>query len=213
MIIRRATSEDWPAIWAILEPVFRAGETYAVARDITEDTARTIWMETPAETFVAVTNNDVFGTYYIKTNYQGGAAHICNCGYVPRTGRRAGAWRARCANIPKTSPVTLATARCSSIWCWHPMSGPLRCGKDWDLRLPARSLMRLITRTLAWLMPMSCGRRCNCVGFGKPWHIIDIYESNCDYHPLIRKISKYLRAQAMGKPMNSGVRLGNLGTF
>lgn len=82
MIIRRATSEDWPAIWAMLEPVFRAGETYAVARDITEDTARTIWMETPAETFVAVTNNDVFGTYYIKTNYQGGAAHICNCGYV-----------------------------------------------------------------------------------------------------------------------------------
>ena len=97
MIIRRATLEDWPAIWAMLEPVFRAGETYAVARDITEDTARTIWMETPAETFVAVTNNDVFGTYYIKTNYQGGAAHICNCGYV--TAHRAqgrGVARALC---------------------------------------------------------------------------------------------------------------------
>ncbi len=97
MIIRRATSEDWPAIWAMLEPVFRAGETYAVARDITEDTARTIWMGTPAETFVAVTNNDVFGTYYIKTNYQGGAAHICNCGYV--TAHRAqgrGVARALC---------------------------------------------------------------------------------------------------------------------
>lgn len=97
MIIRQATSEDWPAIWAMLEPVFRSGETYAVARDITEDTARTIWMETPAETFVAVTNNDVFGTYYIKTNYQGGAAHICNCGYV--TAHRAqgrGVARALC---------------------------------------------------------------------------------------------------------------------
>ena len=97
MIIRRATSEDWPAIWAMLEPVFRAGETYAVARDVTEDTARTIWMGTPAETFVAGTNNDVFGTYYIKTNYQGGAAHICNCGYV--TAHRAqgrGVARALC---------------------------------------------------------------------------------------------------------------------
>ncbi len=97
MIIRRGTSEDWPAIWAMLEPVFRAGETYAVARDITEDTARTIWMETPAETFVAVTNNNVLGTYYIKTNYQGGAAHICNCGYV--TAHRAqgrGVARALC---------------------------------------------------------------------------------------------------------------------
>lgn len=85
MIIRRATSDDWPAIWDILEPVFRAGETYAVDRDISEDAARTMWMDAPADTFVAADGDgsgEILGTYFIKTNHQGGGAHVCNCGYV-----------------------------------------------------------------------------------------------------------------------------------
>lgn len=81
MIIRRATDADWPAIWAMLEPVFRAGETYAVDRDISQDAARALWMDAPNETFVAV-DDDILATYYIKTNHKGGASHVCNCGYV-----------------------------------------------------------------------------------------------------------------------------------
>lgn len=79
--VRDATDADWPAIWTILEPVFRAGETYAVARDIEEEAAKSIWMDTPAATFVA-TDGNILGTYYIRPNYKGGAAHVCNCGYV-----------------------------------------------------------------------------------------------------------------------------------
>lgn len=82
MMIRRATDADWPAIWAILKPVFRAGETYAVDRDISKDAARTIWMDLPAETFVATDDDNIIATYYIKTNHKGGASHVCNCGYV-----------------------------------------------------------------------------------------------------------------------------------
>lgn len=81
MIIRPATSEDWPGIWAILEPVFRAGTTYAIARDITEAQARTYWLDTPAACYVAE-DKEVLGTFYIRTNAQGGGAHVCNCGYV-----------------------------------------------------------------------------------------------------------------------------------
>lgn len=81
MIIRRATDADWPAIWAMLEPVFRAGETYAVDRDISQDAARALWMDAPNETFVAV-DDDILATYYIKANHKGGASHVCNCGYV-----------------------------------------------------------------------------------------------------------------------------------
>ncbi|MCF2904365.1 GNAT family N-acetyltransferase [Octadecabacter sp. CECT 8868] len=80
-MIRRATDADWRAIWAILEPVFRAGETYAVDRDISEDAAKAIWMDAPTATFVA-DDGAVLGTYYIKTNHAGGARHVCNCGYV-----------------------------------------------------------------------------------------------------------------------------------
>ncbi|MEL6957488.1 MAG: GNAT family N-acetyltransferase [Pseudomonadota bacterium] len=80
-MIRRATDADWPAIWDILEPVFRAGETYAVDRDITEASARAVWMELPAETYVW-DDGGILGTYYIKQNHKGGASHVCNCGYV-----------------------------------------------------------------------------------------------------------------------------------
>jgi ribosomal protein S18 acetylase RimI-like enzyme len=81
--IQVARAGDWPHIWAILEPVFRAGETYSFARDITEQQAHHAWMELPAKTFVCVTSADeVIGTYYLKANQPGQGSHVCNCGYV-----------------------------------------------------------------------------------------------------------------------------------
>jgi ribosomal protein S18 acetylase RimI-like enzyme len=79
--IRPATYADWPAIWGMLRPVFRAGETYAVDRDITESAARALWLDAPAATYIAL-DDAVLGTYFIKTNHHGGARHVCNCGYV-----------------------------------------------------------------------------------------------------------------------------------
>ena len=81
MQIRPATDADWPAIWGILRPVFRAGETYAIDRDISEAAARALWLDAPAATYIAH-DNAVLGTYFIKTNHHGGARHVCNCGYV-----------------------------------------------------------------------------------------------------------------------------------
>lgn len=97
MRIRLATQADWPGIWAMLQPVFRAGETYAVPRDITEAAAQAMWMQAPAATLVAETDRLV-GTYYIKTNHAGPAAHICNCGYVTAEDARGqGVASAMCA--------------------------------------------------------------------------------------------------------------------
>ena len=80
--IRPATPADWPAIWDILRPVFRAGETYAVDRDISESAARALWCDAPAATYVVAGAGAILGTYFIKTNHGGGASHVCNCGYV-----------------------------------------------------------------------------------------------------------------------------------
>ena len=82
MTIRPATDADWPGIWAILEPVFRAGTTYAIDRDISEEAARAYWLRAPAACYVSVAEGQILGTYYIKTNAPGGGAHVCNCGYV-----------------------------------------------------------------------------------------------------------------------------------
>jgi L-amino acid N-acyltransferase YncA len=81
--IRPFEEADWAATWQILEPVFRAGETYAFSPDITEEDARNVWVDMPSATFVAVDeNNEVIGTYCIKPNKPALGAHVCNCGYV-----------------------------------------------------------------------------------------------------------------------------------
>lgn len=81
--IRPFEERDWAAIWRIMEPVFRAGETYAYAPEISEAEAHRVWVELPIVTFVAVDEKDhPLGTYYIKPNQPGLGAHVCNCGYI-----------------------------------------------------------------------------------------------------------------------------------
>jgi len=75
--------QDWPEVWARLEPIFRAGEKYADAPDITETEARRVWVTAPHSTYVARDQDGVaLGTYYIKANQPGLGAHVCNCGYA-----------------------------------------------------------------------------------------------------------------------------------
>ena len=81
--IRAFEESDWAITWKIVEPVFRAGETYTFSPDITEEEAHKVWVELPVSTFVAVNDdNEVIGTYYIKPNQPGLGAHVCNCGYI-----------------------------------------------------------------------------------------------------------------------------------
>jgi ribosomal protein S18 acetylase RimI-like enzyme len=95
--IRPATSTDNDAIWRILEPAFRAGETYPVPRDISRADALAYWHTPGHEVFVAGQNGEIAGTYYLRANNRGGGNHVANCGYIvaPRsTGR--GVARAMC---------------------------------------------------------------------------------------------------------------------
>ncbi|MBN1834443.1 MAG: GNAT family N-acetyltransferase [Spirochaetales bacterium] len=79
-------ARHWDSVWRVLEPVFRAGETYAFSPDITQEEARRLWIDVPARTFVAAedakTGEVVLGTYYLKPNQPSLGAHVCNCGYV-----------------------------------------------------------------------------------------------------------------------------------
>ena len=75
--IRPFEEKDWASVWGIIEPVFRAGETYAFSPDITEKEAYNAWIEAPAETFIVVDeNNAIVGTYYIKKNQPALGLHI-----------------------------------------------------------------------------------------------------------------------------------------
>ncbi|WP_429806524.1 N-acetyltransferase family protein [Ensifer sp. B1-9] len=82
MIIRPASSDDRSAIWGIIRPTIRAGETYTLDRDLSENDALAYWMAPDRETFVAEENGLILGTYYIQANRAGGGQHVCNCGYM-----------------------------------------------------------------------------------------------------------------------------------
>ena len=99
MLIRPSAPRDDDAIWHILEPTFRAGETYPVPRDIPRNEALAYWNSPGHAVFVADDEGTVVGTYYLRANNRGGGAHVANCGYVVAAdafGR--GVARAMCAH-------------------------------------------------------------------------------------------------------------------
>lgn len=70
-------------LWQILEPVFRAGETYAYPQDISEQAAFDAWVSKPQQCFVARDQEgQILGSYFIKPNHGGPGDHVCNCAYV-----------------------------------------------------------------------------------------------------------------------------------
>lgn len=82
MSIRLARSEDAAAIWSIIGPPIRAGETYTLDPDMPEADALAYWMGTDKETFVLEEDGSILGTYFMRPNQAGGGAHVCNCGYI-----------------------------------------------------------------------------------------------------------------------------------
>jgi ribosomal protein S18 acetylase RimI-like enzyme len=97
--IRPATPADDDPIWAILEPTFRAGETYPIPRDVSRADALAYWHTPGHSVFVAEKNGRIVGTYYLRANTGGGGAHVANCGYMTAqdaTGR--GVARAMCTH-------------------------------------------------------------------------------------------------------------------
>ena len=76
LTVRRARSDDVDAVWSILEPVIRAGETYTLPRDMSRLEGLAFWFASGHEVFVAE-----------------------DCGYVTATGATGkGVARTMCAH-------------------------------------------------------------------------------------------------------------------
>jgi ribosomal protein S18 acetylase RimI-like enzyme len=97
--IRAATAHDHDAVWAILAPVIRAGETYALPREMTRDDALAYWCAPGADVFVAEVDGELVGTSTVRANQRGGGAHVANAGYCTRIGHTGrGVARAICTH-------------------------------------------------------------------------------------------------------------------
>ncbi len=81
--IRPFEPDDWPGVWRLLEPVFRAGETFPHDPAITEADARGLWVEQSQAVMVALdAGGAVVGSYYLKPNSLCLGAHVANAGFV-----------------------------------------------------------------------------------------------------------------------------------
>ena len=99
MLIRPATDKDSNAIWAIMESIIRAGETYTLPRDMDRDGALAYWFSPEREVFVAEDQGEVVGTYCLQANQKGGGGHVANCGYMTAAAAMGrGVARAMCSH-------------------------------------------------------------------------------------------------------------------
>jgi len=97
MIIRPARPDDHDALWHMLEPVLREGETYALPRDMGRAEALAYWTGPDKQTFVAAIEGHIVGSYFLRANQAGGGAHVANCGYLTAAEARGrGIARAMC---------------------------------------------------------------------------------------------------------------------
>jgi ribosomal protein S18 acetylase RimI-like enzyme len=97
MLIRAAGPGDDNALWGILEPMIRDGDTYALPRDLGRADALAYWRAPENAVFVAEDEGHIVGTYYLRANQRGGGDHVANCGYVTARGSTGkGVARAMC---------------------------------------------------------------------------------------------------------------------
>lgn len=84
MLIREATTEDWPAIWPFFHEIVAAGETFTYPLDLGEEDARDWWLlKEPNRTVVAVDDDGiVLGTAKMNNNQMGNGSHIASASYM-----------------------------------------------------------------------------------------------------------------------------------
>ncbi len=77
------TQADWPEVWRVLAPAFRAGLSYPLPRNVSEEDAKAYWIKKDGYNAVARDDaGEIVGVYYLRPDQGGPGDHICNAGYV-----------------------------------------------------------------------------------------------------------------------------------
>lgn len=83
MRIREFCDADWPQVWAILQDVVRAQETFPYDPEMTEEQGRLSWIETsPGSTVVADDGDRIVGTAKMGPNRAGPGAHVSTASFM-----------------------------------------------------------------------------------------------------------------------------------
>ena len=80
--IRKATKEDAPQIWEIIRSVIASGDTYVFSPDSPKEKMLAFWCGADKLTYVALLENRIVGTFFLKDNQPDLGSHIANAGYM-----------------------------------------------------------------------------------------------------------------------------------
>jgi GNAT superfamily N-acetyltransferase len=87
--VREFTEADWPQVWVIVLEVVQARETFPYDPAMTEDQARSIWIERPPGcTVVAVESGRILGTAKMGPNRAGPGSHVSTASFMVAAGSR-----------------------------------------------------------------------------------------------------------------------------
>lgn len=80
--IRKSTTEDKEKVWEIIKSVISTGDTYTFAPDSPKEKMLDYWFAEDKKTFVAVSENNIVGTFFLKDNQPDLGSHVANAGYM-----------------------------------------------------------------------------------------------------------------------------------
>ncbi len=80
--IRRVKKEDYSQIWKIIKEVISKGDTYVFSLSSSKEKMLNFWCGNDKRTYVAVLNEEVVGTFFLKENQPDLGSHVCNAGYM-----------------------------------------------------------------------------------------------------------------------------------
>ena len=93
--IRLQSDADGDAVWAVLEPVVRAGDTFMNDPESGRDDVIATWEGPATHNYVAELDGEIVGAYLLRPTQPGMGSHIANASFaVAPSGRGHGVGRA-----------------------------------------------------------------------------------------------------------------------
>jgi L-amino acid N-acyltransferase YncA len=84
-VLRKATHDDWPAMWQIFREVVRSEDTYVFAPETLESDAWAYWFGSGVSSFVAISGQEIMGMYKLVANYRDLGSHVANASFMVST--------------------------------------------------------------------------------------------------------------------------------
>ncbi|MGI8664707.1 MAG: GNAT family N-acetyltransferase [Jatrophihabitans sp.] len=80
---RLADERDWPLIWPVFQPIVAAGDTFAYDPATSYEQGRGTWLAAaPDQTWLAVVDDAVLGTYKCGPNRLGAGSHVGTASFM-----------------------------------------------------------------------------------------------------------------------------------